>query len=866
LACRKDICILAVCCVIAGAAHGASNVVQYRYDAAGNIVTIDRVDPAPITLSAISPSSGSAGAVVAIAGSGFSPTPAANAVAFNGVAATVVAASATSITAIVPPGAITGKVTVRVAGNTATSAQDFVVATTGAPTISSFTPASGVAGTVVTVNGTSFDPATGATAVRLNQSVATTSSMTAMTLAFAVPANTGSGRIRVTTPTGTASSASDFIVPPGGIAGADILATARLVADGAAQSVGLYATNKYGLVLFEGAAGAWLSLHVANFTVNPAGATIAYAIYKPDNTQLASGLLVSTNLSIHVPALPMAGTYSMLLRTGLAQVALDAKLETNPFVPADGSTLSVTRSAGQSTRALIAAVAGEQKAMMVAGLVTAPVGGTLDCTIALPSGSTFRRSFVGGLGATTALPTFAVTGTHTVVVTPPAGLTQTAFKLALLEGVAIPVDGAAADVAIANPGEGARLTFAGAAGENLGLGITGVTLAPASVTTTDFYVFKPDASLFTNVRCAADGTQCAMNLENLPVTGTYTIIVQPSSGATGMQRLWLSHDVTGSLAAGAPLGVTLARPGQNARLTFAGTAGAVPALQVRAVATSPPGQGLSVQVRQPTGSSLVYTHVTGAGQTLVTPALPVTGTYAVFIEPESAAKGAATATMEVLLDPGQTLASDGPTQNLGIAVAGGTARLLFAGTAGQNLGLGVSNFALTPPSDAGVSVYKPDGTPLAAYGCSASARGCGANLLNLPATGTYSVVVQPTTGATGSFGVTLSSELGGALAVGGPELAINLDRPGRNARIAFAGSAGQTLRLSWSGVAIAGAPGNAVVSVIALGGSTMGTVLVANGTASSYDLPALPATGSYALFVDPPAGATLNATLHIVTR
>ena len=155
---------------------------------------------------------------------------------------------------------------------------------------------------------------------------------------------------------------------------------------------------------------------------------------------------------------------------------------------------------------------------------------------------------------------------------------------------------------------------------------------------------------------------------------------------------------------------------------------------------------------------------------------------------------------------------------------------------------------------------------LAAYACTASAGGCGANLLNLPATGTYSVVVRPTTGATGRFGVTLSSEWAGTLAVGGPAVAVNLDRPGRNARIAFAGSAGQTLRLSWSGVAIAGAPGNAIVSVIAPGGSTMGAVLVANGTASTYDIPALPATGNYALFVDPPAGATLNATLRVVTR
>ena len=98
------------------------------------------------------------------------------------------------------------------------------------------------------------------------------------------------------------------------------------------RGIGLYATNKYGLVLFDGAAGAWMSLHVANFTITPASATIAYTIYKPDNAQLASGTLSGTNLSIHLPPLPMDGTYSLLLRTGLAQVSLDARVETNRFV------------------------------------------------------------------------------------------------------------------------------------------------------------------------------------------------------------------------------------------------------------------------------------------------------------------------------------------------------------------------------------------------------------------------------------------------------------------------------------------------------------------------------------------------------
>ena len=247
----------------------------------------------------------------------------------------------------------------------------------------------------------------------------------------------------MTTPAGNAVSASDLIVPPSGVAAADVIATTRLSADGPAQSIGLFATGKYGLVLFDGGAGAWMSLHVSNFTVTPAQATIAYTVYKPDNTQLASGTLSGTNLSIHLPALPTAGTYSLLLRSGIAQASLDAKLETNRLIPADGTTLAVVRSSGQSERVLIAASAGDQKALMVSGLAMMPAGNTLDINVALPSGSTFRRASAVGLGATTALPAFTVTGTHAVTLVPSAGTTQTIFKVALLSGVDLPVNGAA---------------------------------------------------------------------------------------------------------------------------------------------------------------------------------------------------------------------------------------------------------------------------------------------------------------------------------------------------------------------------------------------------------------------------------------
>ena len=97
-------------------------------------------------------------------------------------------------------------------------------------------------------------------------------------------------------------------------------------------------------------------------------------------------------------------------------------------------------------------------------------------------------------------------------------------------------------------GRSGTLTFAGVAGENLGLGVSGVVAhsgvsrrARASRPTSRMARCSHRRSAVPTVRA------CAANLENLPVTGIYTVIAQPANGRTGTQRLWLSRDVGGVL-------------------------------------------------------------------------------------------------------------------------------------------------------------------------------------------------------------------------------------------------------------------------------------------------------------------------------
>jgi len=129
------------------------NLLEYDYDAAGNPTGIARstVAPASLAILNIVPARGGAGGSVTIYGQNFSSVAAGDTVMFNGVAATVISASATAIVVQVPNGVSTGPVSVTVGGNMVTSGTlDFTVI--GLPTITSISPAFGYPGQTETVN------------------------------------------------------------------------------------------------------------------------------------------------------------------------------------------------------------------------------------------------------------------------------------------------------------------------------------------------------------------------------------------------------------------------------------------------------------------------------------------------------------------------------------------------------------------------------------------------------------------------------------------------------------------------------------------------------------------------------------------
>jgi len=170
------------------------------------VVTSGQQTPAP-QITSFTPSSGPVGTTVTVSGAGFTG---ASSVTLNDAVTSFTVNSDGLITLTVPTGALSGPIRVTTPVGTATSGSSYTVATAAAPPqITSFTPSSGPVGTTVTISGSGF---MGTTSVTVNGAAASFTVNSPSKLTFSVPAGASSGRIRVATPGGTATSSSSFTV------------------------------------------------------------------------------------------------------------------------------------------------------------------------------------------------------------------------------------------------------------------------------------------------------------------------------------------------------------------------------------------------------------------------------------------------------------------------------------------------------------------------------------------------------------------------------------------------------------------------------------------------------------------------------
>ncbi len=180
-----------------------------KENASGNAPQLVVTQDPPPWITGFTPASGMPGSQVTISGANFVGI---TGVSFNGVPATsFTVVSPTQIKATVPANATSGKISVSSTGSSnANSADDFTVIPPPPPAISSFSPANGPVGTLVTINGNNLN---GTTGVKFNGVAATSFTVQSPTqLKATVPGGATSGKISVTNAGGTTTSASSFMV------------------------------------------------------------------------------------------------------------------------------------------------------------------------------------------------------------------------------------------------------------------------------------------------------------------------------------------------------------------------------------------------------------------------------------------------------------------------------------------------------------------------------------------------------------------------------------------------------------------------------------------------------------------------------
>jgi subtilisin family serine protease len=481
--------------------------------------------------------------------------------------------------------------------------------------------------------------------------------------------------------------------------------------------------------------------------------------------------------------------------------------------------------------------------------------------------------FAGTTGGFMDTRTLPAAGTYTIVVDPAGtntgSLTVTLYDVpADLTGSVTP-GGSPVTVTTTGPGQNARLTFNGSANQRVSVRMTNVTMGSSTCCGVYVSILKPDGTALVSPTFA--GTNGGfIDAKTLTVSGTHTVVVDPLDISTGSMTLTL-YDVPADPAptitpGGAPATVAMTVPGQNARPAFSGTAGRQIALGVSGVTVGTSAySGLQVSILKPDGTALVTPATFGTNGGLIdTRTLPVSGTYTIVVDPQGAATGSATLTLEdIPADVTATLTSGGPSVTVANTEPRQNMRVSFTGIAGQRVSVGVTGVTVGTSTCCGVrlSLLKPDGTAFAGPVLVGTSGG-DVDTNPLPSGGTYTILVDPQDLMTGSVTLTLSTDLSGALSVGGAPVTLAIARPGQNGRLTFAGTAGQSVTVVSSGVTIGTSTCCGVdLTIYKPDGSFL--TLRQTGTNGGSFTVQLPVAGTYTLVVDPWYAKTGSITLQL---
>jgi hypothetical protein len=500
---------------------------------------VGNVPPAP-TVTGFSPTSGPVGTSVTINGTNFTGASAVN---VNGTSAAFTVNTSSKITATVPVGASTGKVSVISAGGTGTSTGSFTVR----PGITGFTPDRGGIGTNVTITGTTL---TGATSLRFNGTAATFTVNSSTEISAGVPANATTGPISVTTPGGTAASAASFTVAPritsftpgsGAVGasvtinGANFTGTTSVQLNGTPAAFTVNASSKITTAVPAGAVTGRITV------ATPAGAATSASdfavILLPTITGLSPGS-GAVGVTVTITGTSFTGTTSVRFNGVSAGFTVQSSAQITATVPPNATTgtVSVTNAAGTATSSGTFTVAPR-----ITGF--SPGNGVVGASVTI-NGSNFTGATAVTWNGTSS--TFIVNASNKITATVPAGATTGKIGVTTPAGTA--TSGASFSV---KPGITSFTPTGGAVG-------TSVTITGTTFTGAMSVKFNGMSAAFS----VNSTTEITATVPANAITGPISVTT-PGGTGTSAANFTVAPRITGVVPASGPAGASVTINGAN---------------------------------------------------------------------------------------------------------------------------------------------------------------------------------------------------------------------------------------------------------------------------------------------------------------
>ncbi|OWA20887.1 hypothetical protein B9W61_25825 [Streptomyces sp. CS057] len=537
-------------------------------------------------------------------------------------------------------------------------------------------------------------------------------------------------------------------------------------------------------------AGADVTLSGTGFSTTPASNTVLFGT-KPAVVKTAT----ATRIVVTVPAGVTQGKVSVTVGTSRAE-------SIEVFTPAPGkpTVSSYAPTAGPPGSQVVLSGTGFAAAMTdnvvrFNGGRIAEVTGRTDTalTVKVPAGATTGRITVETPdGETTASGDFTVP------------LQGNEFETTVRTS---PTDASPPTVAISASDKRARVLVDADGGDSLSFHLSGSTFADDLM----LRMVSPQDRELDSQRVTA-GAPFDWDFFDLPVSGTYSLVIEPYSASTGPGSVKVTASqalAVGALSptSAAPVEVDLSRPGRTARATFEAGQGAD--LSV-GVLDSSYGGVVVVTVQTPSGAPVGWgTYVQpGYPATIELADLPESGTYVLTVNPEAGATGK----LGLLLSEsvGLSLLPDASAAPATASRRGQNVRAEFTAPAGGAVGVGVTDG--TFPTYSGLTAVDAAGSVVGTGTVVAGGQGT-VHLNNLVPGDRYVVVLTPQAAAVGTAKFWLSTPVTvQPLSADAPDRQAELTRPGQQFIVPVVVSGSDGLSAGLSGpVAL---KGGATVSVV----------------------------------------------------